>query len=72
MMIDMDNSLLRGLLAGLVLAGVGIGLFFLLYFVILPETESLIRLMVSLIAPPIAMLLLVGGYFILSQDEDAA
>ncbi|MGB7340578.1 MAG: hypothetical protein WBC91_16900 [Phototrophicaceae bacterium] len=68
----MDNSLLRGLLAGLVLAGVGIGLFFLLYFVILPETESLIRLMVSLIAPPIAMLLLVGGYFILSQDEDAA
>lgn len=65
----MDNSLLRALVIGGILAGGGIGLFLLLYFVVMTNAESLVRLMTSLLIPPLIMALLVGGYFIITQDE---
>lgn len=66
-----DNKLVSALVWGLVLAGGGVGLFLLLYFVVLAGAESATRLLASLLAPPFVMALLVGGYFILTQDEDA-
>lgn len=66
----MENPLLKALGVGLVLAAVGIGLFFLMYFVILNGAEPLIQLMGSLCVPPIIMLVLVGGYYLVTQGKD--
>lgn len=65
----MNTPLARAFLIGLILAIVGVGLFLLLYFVILAGFDDALRLFISMIAPPILMALLVGGYILLKQDE---
>lgn len=65
----MNTPLARAFLIGLILAIVGVGLFLLLYFVILAGFDDAPRLFISMIAPPILMALLVGGYILLKQDE---
>jgi len=65
----MENSLVRALVIGLAMAGGGIGLFLLLYFVIFAGSEALVKLLASLVIPPVVMFGLVGGYYILTQDE---
>lgn len=66
----MENPLIKALIWGAVLAVVGIGLFLLMYFVVLSGMDSLVRLMGSMCVPPAMMLLLVGGYYILTQNAD--
>lgn len=66
----MENPLMKAMIYGFVLAVGGIGLFLLMYYVVLSGAESLVRLMGALCVPPAAMMLLVGGYFILTQNED--
>ena len=68
----MENSLVRALVIGLVLAGGGIGLFLLLYFAVFSGSEALVRLLASLLIPPVVMFGLVGGYYILTQDESGS
>ncbi|MEM9951095.1 MAG: hypothetical protein AAFV93_21720 [Chloroflexota bacterium] len=65
----MDNSLVRGLIVGLFLAAGAIGLFFLLYFVVFESADAAIRLFASLCSPPIVLGVIIGGYFILTQDD---
>jgi|GEM_PF-5438290 len=65
----MDNSLIKALVIGFILAAGAVGLFLLLYFVILANSETVVRLMVSLVVPPVVLGLLVAGYYILTQDE---
>lgn len=66
----MENPLMKAMIWGLVLAVSGIGLFLLMYFGVLSGVDSLMRLMGSLCIPPAVMLLLVGGYYILTQNAD--
>lgn len=66
----MENPLVKALGIGLVLAVVGIGLFFLMYFFVLSGAEPLIQLMGSLCVPPVVMLMLVGGYYLATQNAD--
>lgn len=56
------DVLTRALLLGLVLAAIGIGLFFLMYYVVLANAEVSTRLFGSLLLPPIVMGLVLGGY----------
>lgn len=65
----MDNSLIKALVIGFILAAGAVGLFLFLYFVILANSETVVRLMVSLVVPPVVLGLLVAGYYILTQDE---
>ncbi|MGJ3238360.1 MAG: hypothetical protein ACFE0Q_06610 [Anaerolineae bacterium] len=65
----MGNWLSRALVMGLVMALGAVGLFLLLYFVVLANMADLLRLLVSLVAPPIVMLVLLGIYYVLTQDE---
>lgn len=64
-----NNALIRALIWGAILAAIAIGLFFLLYFVILGSSESVTRLFGSLIVPPLVLALLIGGYFIVSRSK---
>ncbi len=68
--INMENPLVKAMIWGAVLAVGGIGLFFVMYFLVLSGADSLMRLIGSLCIPPAVMLLLVGGYYILTQNSD--
>lgn len=65
----MNNRLARALIFGLVLAVGGIGIFFLLYNVVLTNAEDATRLLVSLMTPPILMGFILLGLFILTRND---
>jgi len=58
-----DNGfLMRALAAGVVLAVLAIGVFLLMYFVVLAGTDDLARLLGSLVVPPLFIGIVIGGY----------
>ncbi|MEL6309680.1 MAG: hypothetical protein AAFN11_02140 [Chloroflexota bacterium] len=65
----MNNRLARALIFGLVLALVGVGAFFLMYYVVLGNAEAATRLFASLIAPPVLMGFILLGLFILTRND---
>lgn len=56
------EALTRALVLGAILAVLSIGLFFLLYYVVLANAEVSVRLFGSLLLPPVIMGVLLGGY----------
>jgi peptidoglycan/LPS O-acetylase OafA/YrhL len=58
-------NLMRWLMGGAALAGLGVGLFLVIYFA-LSGVDPLPRLMIALCAPPLAMVMLLGGYILLT------
>jgi hypothetical protein len=65
-----NNSLMRALVVGAVLAVGAILLFLFLYFVVLTGAGNAIRLFGSLCTPPLVLLVLIGLYFIFNQGKD--
>lgn len=60
-------KLMKALLIGAVLAGAAVGLFLLMYFVVLGSVDSLPRLIVSMLVPPLLMGVAVAGYYLFSK-----
>ena len=60
-------NLMKALVMGAVLAIVAVGVFLLMYFVVLGSAETITRLFVSLIVPPLLLGVLVGGYYLVSK-----
>jgi hypothetical protein len=60
-------NLMKALVMGAVLAIVAVGVFLLMYFVVLGSAETITRLFVSLIVPPLLLGVLVGGYYLFSK-----
>lgn len=56
------------LVAGLALAAIGVGLFFVL-FTALEATEPAIRLFTSMCIPPVVMGIIVLGFLLLRRDR---
>ena len=64
-----NKALIRALIWGAILAAIAVGLFFLMYFVVLGSSENVTRLFGSLLVPPLVLALLIGGYFIVSRSK---
>lgn len=66
----MDTGrLFKALLAGIVLAAIGIATFFVMYFGVLPAAAASTRLFASLLVPPLVMGLVVVGYLLLRASK---
>lgn len=65
-----DNRfLVRALMAGALLAVLGVGIFLLMYFVVLAGTDILARLLGSLLVPPLVIAVIIGIYAIMRQGN---
>lgn len=63
--VNMDiRSLLKAQVAAAVLAGLGIGGFLLIYFLLGDATPAGTRLITALVVPPLIIAVVVGGYFL--------
>jgi hypothetical protein len=65
-----NNSLMRALVVGAVLAVGAILLFLFLYFVILAGSGNAVRLFASLCVPPMVLFVVIGMFFFLNQGKD--
>lgn len=63
------NRLGKALVFGVVLAAMGIGVFFLLYYVVLGEADNATRLFASMLAPPVVMAVILLGYYVLRRES---
>lgn len=63
------EALGRALIIGAFLAVLGVGFFFVMYFLILANAEAAPRLFGSLLLPPVLIGLLVGGYAMLRSGK---
>ncbi len=65
-----DNRfLVQALVAGALLAVLGVGVFLLMYFVVLAGADVLARLLGSLLVPPLLIALVIGGYALVRQGD---
>lgn len=64
-----NPKLTTAIVAGGVLAALGVGIFVLLFFVLLSDMDNLPRLLLSMCLPPALMALVVGAYFIISANK---
>lgn len=61
-------NLTRALLAGLVLAGLGVALFLLIFFGLgNAGMDDLPRLLLAMLLPPVILAVLIAGYWLLSR-----
>jgi hypothetical protein len=63
-------NITRWLMGGAVLAGLGVGLFLLIFFA-LNGVDQLTRLVIALCVPPLVMVVLLGGYILLTRKTKA-
>jgi hypothetical protein len=63
-------NITRWLMGGAVLAGLGVGLFLLIFFA-LNGVDQLTRLVIALCVPPLVMVVLLGGYILLIRKTEA-
>lgn len=59
------GKIIKALVIGAVLGFGGVGLFMLMYIVILADQTPEVRLFASFFAPIIAIALIVGGYYLM-------
>ncbi len=63
------KSLIRALVIGAVMAGASIGLYLLMYLVVLEGQPDLVRLIAAFFVPIVAMTVLIGAYFLFRNRD---
>lgn len=64
-----SNKLAQALIIGAVVAVGGVGMFLFMFFVVLAEANSLARLLVSMLMPPLVMAIGFGAYYVFLTDR---
>jgi hypothetical protein len=62
-----SSNLMKALMIGALLAGAAVGLFLLMYFVVLGSADNVARLFISLLVPPLLMGVAIGAYYLFSK-----
>ena len=65
-----SEKLTQALIVGMLIAVSGVGLFFLIYFVLLADADNATRLFTALLVPPAVMAIGFGVYYLTKQSKN--